>query len=159
MFLLKLYILTHFFPMHPFSTPLKTSENHKVFWCFQGVEKGCIGNEWVKNGSWVFSNVNTFYERMPFSWCRYKIHYRKMRNLPRTTWGSLEKKSGEIRMNLDGNIFFVCNKYNRMIRFTLLERRGLPFQHSFSSYKLQKWLSVNYFNPEYFPWERDWSRQ
>ena len=20
----------------------------KVFWCFQGVEKGCIGNEWVK---------------------------------------------------------------------------------------------------------------
>ena len=24
--------------MHPFSTP----------WCFQGVEKWCIGNEWVK---------------------------------------------------------------------------------------------------------------
>ena len=27
--------------MHPFSTPLKTSEN-------LGVEKGRIGNEWVK---------------------------------------------------------------------------------------------------------------
>ena len=37
--------------MHPFSTPLKTSENRKVF-CFQGVEKGCIGNEWVKGFFW-----------------------------------------------------------------------------------------------------------
>ena len=26
----------------PFLYPLKT-------WCFPGVEKGCIGNEWVKN--------------------------------------------------------------------------------------------------------------
>ena len=26
---------------------LKTSENRKVFWCFQGAEKGCIGNKWV----------------------------------------------------------------------------------------------------------------
>ena len=33
--------------MHPFSTPLKTSENRKVF-CFQGVEKGCIGNKCVE---------------------------------------------------------------------------------------------------------------
>ena len=32
--------------MHPFSTPIKASENPKVFWCFQGVEKGYIG----KNG-------------------------------------------------------------------------------------------------------------
>ena len=30
----------------PFLYLLKT-ENRKVFWCFQGVEKGCIGNEWV----------------------------------------------------------------------------------------------------------------
>ena len=37
-----------FFPKAPFFYPLKTSENRKVFWCFQGVEKGCIGNEWVK---------------------------------------------------------------------------------------------------------------
>ena len=34
--------------MHPFSSPLKSSENFKVFWCFQGVEKGCIGEECVK---------------------------------------------------------------------------------------------------------------
>ena len=38
--------------MHSFSIPTppqkKKSENHKVFWCFQEVEKGCIGNKWVK---------------------------------------------------------------------------------------------------------------
>ena len=32
--------------MHRFSTPLKT-EHRKVFWYFQGVEKGWNGNEWV----------------------------------------------------------------------------------------------------------------
>ena len=37
-------ILTHSLPMHPFFT----SGNHKFFRCFQGLEKGCIGNEWVK---------------------------------------------------------------------------------------------------------------
>ena len=37
-----------FVPNALFLYPLKTSENRKVFWCFQGVEKGCIGNKWVK---------------------------------------------------------------------------------------------------------------
>ena len=36
-----------FVPNAPFLYPLKTSENRKVFWCFQGVEKGCIGNKRV----------------------------------------------------------------------------------------------------------------
>ena len=27
-------------------------ENRKVFWCFQGVEKGCIRNEWVNKPIW-----------------------------------------------------------------------------------------------------------
>ena len=36
-----------FVPNAPFVYPLKTSENCKVFWCFQGVKKGCIGNVWV----------------------------------------------------------------------------------------------------------------
>ena len=30
------------------SLPLKTSEDFTAFWCFQRVEKGFIGNEWVK---------------------------------------------------------------------------------------------------------------
>ena len=37
-----------FVPNAHFFCPLKTSENLKVFWCFQAVEKGRIGNEWVK---------------------------------------------------------------------------------------------------------------
>ena len=31
----------------PFLYPLETLENRKIFGCFQGVEKGCIGSEWV----------------------------------------------------------------------------------------------------------------
>ena len=37
-----------FVPNAPFPYPLKTSENLTVFWFFQEVEKGFIGNEWVK---------------------------------------------------------------------------------------------------------------
>ena len=37
-----------FVPNALFLYPLKISENSKVFFCFPGVEKGCIGNEWVK---------------------------------------------------------------------------------------------------------------
>ena len=36
-----------FIPNAPFLYPLKTSENGKVFCCFQGVENTFIGNEWV----------------------------------------------------------------------------------------------------------------
>ena len=43
------YFINPFVPNAPFSYPLKTRENRMVFWCFQGVEKGCIGYEWVKN--------------------------------------------------------------------------------------------------------------
>ena len=40
-----------FVPNAPFLYQLKASENLTVFWCFQGVEKGYIGNEWVKECS------------------------------------------------------------------------------------------------------------
>ena len=43
------YLFNSFLPNAPFIYPLKTSENLTVFWCFQEVEYGCIGNEWVKN--------------------------------------------------------------------------------------------------------------
>ena len=41
-------IFNPFIPNTIFLYLLKTSENLKAF-CFQGVEKGCIGNKWVKN--------------------------------------------------------------------------------------------------------------
>ena len=31
----------------PFLYPLKILESRQVFWCFQGVGKECIGNEWI----------------------------------------------------------------------------------------------------------------
>ena len=40
--------INEFVPNTPFLYPSKTSENRKVFWFFQGVEKECIGNKWVK---------------------------------------------------------------------------------------------------------------
>ena len=53
-FLMVLNVITIFILSIPICSknsvlyPLKTSENHKVFWYFQGVEKGCFGNKWVK---------------------------------------------------------------------------------------------------------------
>ena len=38
--------LTHLFSVHPFSTPWKRQKRR--FWRFQGVEKRCIRNKWVK---------------------------------------------------------------------------------------------------------------
>ena len=43
--------ISPFFSNALFFYPLKTSEKRKVFRYFQGVEKGCIGNEWVKKHS------------------------------------------------------------------------------------------------------------
>ena len=45
--LLKKYV-NPFAPNGPFLYSLKTPENITVFWCFQGLEKGCIGNKWIK---------------------------------------------------------------------------------------------------------------
>ena len=48
MFIWRIQIIFNLFvPNASFLYPLKTSENLKVFWCFQGVEKGCIRNKWV----------------------------------------------------------------------------------------------------------------
>ena len=47
--LLRGQFLTYLFvPNEPFLYPLKTFKNLMVFWCFKGVEKGCIGNEWIR---------------------------------------------------------------------------------------------------------------
>ena len=42
-----LNLINPFVPDAPFPYPLKTSEDGKVF-CFQGVEKECIVNKFVK---------------------------------------------------------------------------------------------------------------
>ena len=51
----KLYL---FVPNAPFSTPWKHQKT--VFWYFQGVEEGCIGNEWVEMLAWnLTKNIST----------------------------------------------------------------------------------------------------
>ena len=45
--MVMLYNAKQFVPNALFLYPLKTLENLTVFWCFQGVEKECIGNELV----------------------------------------------------------------------------------------------------------------
>ena len=42
-------IFNPFVPSSSFLLPLKTIENFTVLWCFQGVEKGCIENQWVNH--------------------------------------------------------------------------------------------------------------
>ena len=48
-----------------FLYPLKTSEDLKVFWCFQGLEKGCIGKEWVN----VFGKIYKHLKRTVLLHC------------------------------------------------------------------------------------------
>ena len=36
-------------------------ENHKVFWCFQGIGKGCIGNKWVNENMFLIANVKNLF--------------------------------------------------------------------------------------------------
>ena len=44
----SLQFLNSFVPSALFLYPQKTSENPTVrFWCFQGLEKGCIGKKWI----------------------------------------------------------------------------------------------------------------
>ena len=43
---------------------LKTLENHMVFSCFQGVEKGCIGNKWVKTSCNLFGFIKISLKNM-----------------------------------------------------------------------------------------------
>ena len=52
--------LNSFAPNAPFLYPLKTSKNLTVFWCFQGVEKGCIRNKWVKTFLWFGNFTKQF---------------------------------------------------------------------------------------------------
>ena len=40
-------IVNTFVPKHSFSTP-ENIRNLTAFLCFQGVKKGCVGNEWGK---------------------------------------------------------------------------------------------------------------
>ena len=55
-------------PNAAFLYPLKASENRKVF-CFQGVEKGCIGKKWVKGSQFgIGQQTNKKMVKRQFKW-------------------------------------------------------------------------------------------
>ena len=54
-------VLDPFVPNTPFLYPLKTSENRKVFRCFQGAEKGCIVNKWIQCQFSLLVTTHPFY--------------------------------------------------------------------------------------------------
>ena len=58
-FNVRLYLFNPSLPSAPFLYPIKT-ENLTVFRCFHGVEKGCIGEKWVKVGDLFSSCVLTY---------------------------------------------------------------------------------------------------
>ena len=65
--LIATIIFNPFAPNAPFLYPLKTSENRKVFWCFQGVEKGCIWDEWANKYNAI--KLLNILEQLEVYWC------------------------------------------------------------------------------------------
>ena len=63
----------------PFLCSLKTSKNLTVFWCFQGLEKRCIGNKWVKILCWsefVLELLTVFFVRRSCAFTSIETIYR-----------------------------------------------------------------------------------
>ena len=70
---LFLYTFNPFVPSAPFLYPLKTSKNITIFEYFHGVEKGWIGNEWVKvSENQRFSDTFRRYRKKFMSWNRWQ---------------------------------------------------------------------------------------
>ena len=68
-------LLTHLFPMHPLN-PLRTSESLTVFWCFRGVEKGCIGNKWVNTILYIRIMLFLLFYLLPLLLLLLKLQHR-----------------------------------------------------------------------------------
>ena len=90
--ILKLALLTCLFSVHPFSPPQKTSENLTAFWCFQGVEKECIGNK---------PCVNYFQKKK-------RIFHLALRKLFRKT-----NIQGVRNVNFSGNLAYEINEWSQ----------------------------------------------
>ena len=72
---IKANIINPFVLNAPFLYSLRTSKNLKVFWCFQGIEKGCIGKRWV-NTTWKSEHRNEFFLRWSLT-CTHNLWLKK----------------------------------------------------------------------------------
>ena len=78
----KRKVLNPFVPNAPFLYSLKTSEKRKVFWCFEKVEKGCIGSKWVKVIFWVVVTIIfKALEELKFATISKRWHWQKSTKL------------------------------------------------------------------------------
>ena len=102
-------LVTHSFPMHPIPYPLKTSENCKVFWCFQGLEKGYTGYERI-NKYWNSTENHTL-------------------SLLFQIYINFEIRSGEKRKSKSHD-----RAYPRCFMHAIVARMRLPFFKIFSNF-------------------------
>ena len=75
-------ILKPFVSNVPFLYPLKTSRNLTVFWCFQGVQKACIGNKRVNAFLTIYGIVpGDFYKLCTYGKKCVSVHVTNVANL------------------------------------------------------------------------------
>ena len=71
-----LHVFNPFVPNASFLYPLKTSENITVFWCFQWVQKRCIGNKCVKSFfPWQLNHKQPLQSRCNHKWLDKEVSY------------------------------------------------------------------------------------
>ena len=105
-----------------FLYPLKTTEKLRVFWCFQGEERGCIGNKWATYLPPTYKgSLPNLASNICFYWFLQSLYHH-----------SFLKSSRVTNFDLPWNVF--CNTHKR----NLLKRRVLklnwitPVVESFS---------------------------
>ena len=94
--------VNHFFPNALFIYPLKTLENCKVFWCFPGIEKGCIGKKWINEFLSIKHNIYKSFDE------NYKSINRHFKSIQwsQARWSYLQiKKNG-----ISGNLFKILKQ-------------------------------------------------
>ena len=112
---IQLFWINSIVPNAPFLYPLNTSENCKVFWCFQRVEKGCIGNEWVN----LIQIQATFFQSgaVVTKWCKY---YHKVGQLRITTkWDKVLYKVGQV-LQIEATLFQSRTDITKVLNLLLI---------------------------------------
>ena len=115
-------IFNPFIPNAPFLYPLKASENLAVFWCFQGLEKGCIGNELVELQRILFQSFAMAYQDKTYDLMNRVVSWEECRNF----W-QFSRKFRKCRLKFTSAsyyIYFFCYQssltcFGRNVQFVL----------------------------------------
>ena len=121
--------------MHSFSTPWK----HQVFWCFQGVEKGCIENKSVKCSVTLFHIVLA---SDAMNWGRYQSIGKLIAQVPSQV-GSVEEYFRIISLQVkifEYNIFSACCGNADLVGLKYYYWRFKEQKKQSQKVKKKKWL-------------------